>query len=292
MKVIGYLQLLRIPAIFTVISNILAAHFIATQDNSIQWGNLFLLIVISVAIYLSGMVLNDCYDFDEDSIYSPHRPLPAGHIELNNAWRLGWGLMLMGLLLAFYAGVTQFTVTLVLALLVILYNGYLKQTVIAPLLMGSCRYFNWILGFSFVPFKQEAFIFALPIFFYISALTYLSTEEATIVKNRSPLVVCVIGMILCLLLLLSFLIPGPVSTANTSIAILISLFILNVAYVLWQTNRDYSSQQIQKAVKTLIMGVIPLDALIVLTQVSYWQAFIILLLLIPGWFLSQRLRVT
>jgi len=289
--VVSYLQLLRIPAIFTVLSNILAAHFIAIQGHSIQWANLFLLMIISSAIYLSGMVLNDCYDFKEDSVYSPHRPLPAGYISLDKAWSLGWGLMLTGLVVAFYAGVMQFTVALVLALLVILYNGYLKQTIIAPLLMGGCRYFNWILGFSFVPLTKEGFIIALPIFFYISALTYLSTEEATLEKNKTPLLTCFVGMIICLLLL-SFPILGSITIANSSTAILVILFILNIVYLLWQTNLNFTSQQIQKTVKTLIMGIIPLDALIVLTQQSYWQAFIIFLLLIPGWFLSQRLRVT
>src|SRR5690606_7494264 len=71
-----YLRLIRAPAVFTAISNIVAAHLVAAS-GVIEWGSLAALVLASCALLAAGMVLNDCFDQYVDARTHPKRPLPS-----------------------------------------------------------------------------------------------------------------------------------------------------------------------------------------------------------------------
>ena len=78
---LGYLQLLRLPNVFTAIADVLMG-FLVTHAV-IQPGEgwiLALLATTSVLLYMAGMVLNDVFDADVDARERPWRPIPSGRV--------------------------------------------------------------------------------------------------------------------------------------------------------------------------------------------------------------------
>ena len=286
--IFNYLQLVRAPAVFTAISNILAAHIIVTQGQ-VHWPSLLLLLVASAALYMSGMVLNDCFDFDEDIRDRPARPLPSGRIRIKTAWRLGWILIATGLASASLAGFKQFIIALFLSVLIIFYNAAAKKSLFGTLVMGGCRYLNWLLGLSIVPFLPEYFILALPIFIYVSSLTLLSTVETT-ANNRIYILFSSFGMLACVSVIFFIQLKAHHMQLLSGMVLLFSL--LAILFRMLKTYQDFSPFQIQKTIKWLIMGIIPLDALITLSSTYIWGSVVILFLLLPGWILARSMRVT
>jgi 4-hydroxybenzoate polyprenyltransferase len=287
-SLINYLQLMRAPAVFTAISNILAAHLIVTNGN-IQWLNLTILMLASAALYLAGMILNDCFDYQEDARERPNRPLPAGRIALKTAWSLGWLLLGSGVILASLVGFQQLTIAIVLSAFIIIYNGYAKQTLIGTTVMGGCRYLNWLLGLSVLPLQSTQFILALPIFIYVAALTLLSIDETSATK-KNYLVFSFIIMLLGSFLLLFIQLAITKSTLVGPI-VLLGLFML-IANRMLKTYQNFTPAQIQKTIKFLVMGIIPLDALLVLSSNHFLGAVVVLSLLAPSWLLARSIRVT
>ncbi len=287
-RVLSYLQLMRFPAVFTAISNVVSAYLIAYQDASVEWLSLANIVFISSALYFSGMVLNDCFDLKEDRLERPQRPLPSAKIQIATAWKMGWGLMAMGVLWAYFVGQTTLTCALLLALFIIIYDGAAKQSIMAPLVMGGCRYINWLLGFSFISLQTEHFLIPAPVFFYICSLTFLSTEETSAEKRQSTFLLYLGAMSISLLSLFFLLI-----NASLYLSLLIfSVFAIALGKISWKTYTHYSPVNIQKAVKSLLLGVIPLDAILVFSQTGDWRFVWVILLLIPGRYFSRYLRVT
>ena len=54
------------------------------------------------------MVLNDVFDVEEDREKRPERPLPSGAIAVDDARKLGIGLLAVGVIGGWVAGVTGF----------------------------------------------------------------------------------------------------------------------------------------------------------------------------------------
>src|SRR5262249_54594206 len=117
-----YLELLRLPAVFTAMADVLMGVLVAgwTSDPAnpidvikryaLGIGSLavgvVLLTVTSGCLYLAGMVLNDFFDQQRDVRERPSRPIPSGRVAARAAGRLGLGLLLAGMLAGI--GVTTF----------------------------------------------------------------------------------------------------------------------------------------------------------------------------------------
>ncbi|MDR2346439.1 MAG: UbiA family prenyltransferase [Planctomycetaceae bacterium] len=192
------LQLLRISALPTLLSNVLAAYFIGSGNDLF----LLLLLLISMSsIYLGGMVLNDYFDSEIDSIERPERPIPSGKISLQTAFALGMSLLSFGVVIGFIcpfiSGGSNFEKQVAIVLITVLfccvisYNAFLKRmSLIGPVIMGTCR----ILCYLFVFFNVERnvlishTIFSVCAGIYIMCLTMLSRFESNsprIQKNVS-----------------------------------------------------------------------------------------------------------
>ena len=79
---LAYLRLMRLPNVFTALSNV-AMGFAFARDWNRPFGTsdailLACLAGASALLYTAGMVLNDVFDYDVDRQERPFRPLPSG----------------------------------------------------------------------------------------------------------------------------------------------------------------------------------------------------------------------
>lgn len=291
MTVLTFLKLIRAPAGFTAISNILAAAVIASS-NQLN-ADLILLITASVLFYFSGMALNDCFDYQEDLAERPQRPIPSGELSLKAAWLIGFTLMSAALVCAFCYSTASGYIGLALASAIILYNGFIKQGLLGSMCMASCRYFNWLLGASFVALSVNSWLFSLPIFFYITGLTLLSKQE-THGRDKNAVWFCAIMIALTTISAVYLIVEiFTLSTQQQIIAaLLIAAWFAMMASKLIKVFKHFQPQNIQQLIGWMVIGVIPLDALLVALSGEYLFSLIILALLPPCRMLNKYLYVT
>src|SRR5688572_1106588 len=170
------------------------------------WG----LLAASSCLYCAGMVLNDVNDIETDRRERPHRPLPSGRISLSSARGLGYALLALGVGLASLSGflsgqVRSGVVALLLAVAIVLYDGLLKRTPLAPLLMGCCRTLNVLLGMSALagPWHAMHYVIAAGVGLYIVGVTWFARTEAR-ESNRVQLAMGTAVMLGGIALLASF----------------------------------------------------------------------------------------
>ncbi len=205
----SYLELLRLPNVFTAVADVAMGFFFVhatwafdgqTQPPSLlpvgAW-TLGLLIASSASLYLAGMVLNDLFDVELDREEQPYRPLPSGRVSLAAAGLLGWNLLSAGVMLAAAAAVLvqrfppahvdgfvivwrSALVAAALAVLVVLYNAWLKRTPLGPVAMGGCRALNVLLGMSVLRenWRVEHWTVATAIGVYIAGVTWFARDDA------------------------------------------------------------------------------------------------------------------
>src|SRR4051794_38493321 len=96
----AYLELVRLPNLFTAVGDIVAGYLIVTRGVDLSWRDLSILMVASICLYAGGVVLNDYFDRDVDAVERPERPIPSGRIRAPGALKLGMGLLGIGCLCA------------------------------------------------------------------------------------------------------------------------------------------------------------------------------------------------
>src|SRR4051794_19149635 len=109
-----YLQLVRLPNLFTAAADSLAGWLIVrgSLEEPRRWVPL---VLASVAIYAAGIVLNDVFDFEIDRVERPNRPLPSGRVSRRfAAWAGGIALVLGPCLAALSGSMVSFVVALIL----------------------------------------------------------------------------------------------------------------------------------------------------------------------------------
>lgn len=166
----AWAELVRLPNMFTIIADISAAYFLvlggsgwytgaigrAAQDSGehVLWIVLGLALTSAISLYWAGMILNDVFDLRRDARARRGRPLTRRAISLGRARCAGWGLLLLGVLPPLAVGVCYrsdigwipLIVAVALSICIVLYDGPLKRTPLAPLLMGACRTLSFLLG--------------------------------------------------------------------------------------------------------------------------------------------------
>ena len=285
---LSYLRLLRLPNGFTALSNILAAQLIVSQGRP-EWGGLGLLMVASLCLYSGGIVLNDYFDYEEDLRERPSRPLPSGQVSLRTAALLGFGLLGGGILCGGLVGTAQLAIAIVVALLVLLYDSYAKHTPLGGVAMGACRFGNWILGLSYGGSLALDWPLALPVLLYVTSLTLLSRAETTAAR-RLPLLLCAVGILLTAATIVALVLTERL--AHTWALAVLAGAVLLIGYRLWTTFRHYTPSNIQLAVKTLVLGIIPLDAILTFAGAPWWGGLLVLALYLPGTWLARKMYVT
>ncbi|TLM75011.1 SCO3242 family prenyltransferase [Pseudarthrobacter sp. NamB4] len=140
-----YLELVRAPAVLTVIGDTLAGGAAAGHRLG---GRRTLLPLASACFYAGGMALNDYADRGTDADERPERPIPSGRISPNKALAAAAVLTLAGLgLSAAGGGRRAAAVGLPLAAAIWTYDLLAKQhPVSGALTMGSCRALDVLMG--------------------------------------------------------------------------------------------------------------------------------------------------
>ncbi len=204
----SYLELLRLPNVFTAIADVAMGFFFVQaawafsddpQPSLLPIGlwTVGLLAAASALLYSAGMVLNDVFDIELDREEQPDRPLPSGRIPLSSARWLGWQLLTLGIMLAsgtavmlakypaartdsFVISWRPAIVAAALAVLIVLYNAGLKRTPLGPVAMGGCRMLNVLLGMSVLrgPWRIEHWAVAAGIGVYIAGVTWFARNDA------------------------------------------------------------------------------------------------------------------
>lgn len=304
LKLRAWLQLLRFPAVFTAMADILLGHFIASEEHrsfavgSFRFdapGKLLLLLGASSCLYLSGMAFNDFFDHREDAMKRPGRPIPSGRISPLGAAMLATVLMLAGLLLASFAGMHSLFVAVLLALAILGYDGGLKRTVAGPVVMGLCRYLNVMLGASDVPsWQYPQTIAATAMGFYVLGVTIFAQHEED-ASDPQKLIYSSAMMNAATLLMAGCILFWSNKFGRIPVLSLLCL-ILVVARIdrgLWNAIRFPQPSMVQRAVKIALLSIIPLDATLVLAGTARWDlAILTVALLLPSYIIAKWLYVT
>jgi hypothetical protein len=300
----AYLELLRGPNVLTAMADVAMGFlFVHVAWTTTGVWLLGLLLAASSLLYASGVVLNDLFDFEIDSRQRPERPLPSGRIPLPAARRLGWTLLLSGLVpawgCALLAGnLRPGMVAGLLAGCILLYDAYLKRTPLGPPLMGGCRMLNVLLGMSVATtaWQTADWLVAGGIGTYVAGVTWFARTEAQR-SSRLHLALATAVMMLGFALVASF--PWWTSSLRPLIERQPIrwdvLMVIVTAVIGWRCLRAViqpSPDRVQSVVMLCILWLAVIDAAVCyVTRGAVW-AVAILLLLLPATLLSRWIRLT
>ena len=301
-RVLAYLRLLRLPTVFTALADIflgfLLTHPALTSDEGPNPLPAFLLLcAASAGLYLSGMVFNDYFDRLIDAEERPNRPIPSGAISPVAALRLGGVLMLIGLVAAGFVGMPSLLVAVALCALVLGYDGGLKKTPLGPLVMGSCRVGNVLLGASAVTViadvvQRPQLPIALGLGVYIVGVTLFARQEAT-TSRRSGLLMATVVINGGIVGLAAYVNAAAPETHRLSALMVLAMILFTLDRRLAVAIAQPSPQVVQLAIKVLLLSLVMLDAtLIVAFNGSVELAMLTAALLIPAFGLSRVIAMT
>ena len=294
-KVLPWLQLIRLPNVFTAVADVLMG-FMFVQLGIQPVLRLIPLLIATCCLYSAGMVLNDVFDFAVDSKERPGRPLPSGRISVGLARYVGLGLLGVGVLSAFLAGTQSGIVAVLLATAVYLYDGVAKQTPIAPVVMGSCRFLNVLLGMSCAAefLQPDQLLIAGGLGTYVAGITWFARCEAK-QSDRNMLTfglgVMALGVIL--LGLFPWFTEKRLLLRSAMIwPTLLVLLMISVVRRCVTAIADPAPKNVQAAVKHSIFSLVVLDAAVVLAVVGPVPAVAVVALLLPTVFLGKWIYST
>ena len=263
---ISWLQLLRIPTVFTAIADI-CAGFLLTHLSAEPRGEFWLLIGSSSCLYLAGMVFNDVFDRKIDAQERPERPIPSGRISPGAAVSAGCVLIILGNILAWCVGMNSLKIALILTAAVLAYDGMLRKTPLGPVAMGVCRFLNVMLGASAIGFWPSIWArpqlqVAIGIGVYVIGLTWFARREATH-PQRWQLILAAIVVNLGVLVLADLASSWPGDGALTAVFTALGVTTIAVNGKLLMPIVRPEPARVQAAVVTMLMSIIMLDAIMV-----------------------------
>lgn len=173
-------QLVRLPNVFTAAADSLAGWLIV--GGSLHQPKTWLpLSLASMALYASGMAMNDVCDLEVDRIERPNRPLPAGLVHHRFAVVLIIVLLALAVVLASLAGRWAGLTAALLGVVITSYNFGVKHTPFGPWNMGACRGLNVAMGMVAVTPNFVSWTWCVPIaiMVFVAGVTYISRLEMT-----------------------------------------------------------------------------------------------------------------
>jgi 4-hydroxybenzoate polyprenyltransferase len=258
------LQLIRPANVATALADVLAGYAVTglPVDSRLAW-----LVPAGACLYAGGVVLNDVFDRQLDAVERPERPLPSGRISVATAGFLGAGLLAAGVLLALGAGRTPAVVALATALVVLLYDAWGKhRRFIGPFNMGLCRALNLMLGVSAAPaVLPTAWPLGCIPLVYIAGVTVVSRGEVHGAARRVPVVALV--MVGATVAALAGLAASRASTTTGQLAAfgLVGVLGWRVLPAFWRAVQDTTPGTIRLAVRTGVLSLVLVDAVIATT---------------------------
>lgn len=276
-RLFAYLQLMRPANIVTAWADVLAGF--AAAGAAVSFDPLGWLLLATTGLYGGGVVFNDIFDAELDTVERPERPLPSGRASMSGAIALGSFLLVGGIVAAVQVSAVSGAIALAVALLALVYDAWGKhQSFLAPLNMGACRGGNLLLGVSATPGAVALYwtLAWLPVA-YIAAVTALSRGE---VKGGKPIT----GVIA--LSLLGIVIGALVALAlwqNWHWQAMLPFLILLAARVFppfVRATLDPQAQTIRHAIKRAVLSLIILNATLA-AGLGGWIFGLVVLALLP-----------
>jgi len=292
-------QLVRLPNLPTAIADIALAA-LATDSLPRQWLAFLLLAIASCSLYMAGMVWNDYFDSDRDRKERPERPIPSGRISRKVAGRIGVTLLALGLVFACLAGAARvddegnrdtlrpLSMAICLTVAIFAYDGWLKKTAMGPVAMGSCRFFNVLMGITLSggwawPLGPAL---ALAVGTYIAGVTWFARTEA-VRSNQRALAGAAAVMLLGLLVGLGCAALVPEGKPSPLFVYLLAGLAFWVGFPLVAAIRKPVPGNVQKGVKRSLMGLIVFDAILA-CGVAGTVGLILVVLLAPSIYLNRQ----
>lgn len=310
----SWMQLLRLPALLTAWADIFLGYLLTHNPWGLS-GSEFrgelpifgLLLLASSGLYLAGMVWNDYFDFAIDQKERPERPLPSGRISPQAAFRAGVFLVILGINSAASIGTISTAlwhwnplwIALLITIAMFSYDGLLKGTVIGPVNMGLCRFFNVLLGASCSgirwtgPFQMPQLWIAAGLAVYVCGVTWFARTEASISSRRSLAgAMCVVNAGLAILL--SWVWNGIIAVDPQHATLLIGIIALTINRHLIVALISPTPQRVQQGVRMMLLSIIPLDCALIYTHHNRieFATLLAIALLLPTFTLGRLVRVT
>ena len=293
-----YLQLVRLPNLFTAAADPLAGWLVATGSLALpgRWGPL---VAASVLIYAAGIVLNDVFDVEVDRRERPGRPLPSGRVPYRLAAWFGGLALLAGPAVAALSGSrTSALVAGLLALAVLLYDAGLKRTPVGPIAMGTCRALNLLLGLSQAEHLGGlwGWIIAGSFGLFVVGVTWISRSEVEPARTGGIMA----GLLLQLLGIFLLLYPAsfyggllkvPHRYPVVAFAVSVVLAFLVVRAGMRALLRPVPPV-VQAAVKTGVLSLVWLDVVAVAATRGPVPALAVAALWLPAFLLAKWLYAT
>jgi len=144
------LRLLRLPLVWTALADVLAGAAVALSGPAdFSWSRLWPLLILSPALYLFGMALNDLLDADDDRQAGRDRPIARGELSRLNAVSVAAFLLGLACIAAAFLPAAARDMAQATLAFIILYNTLAKRaTLTAVPFMAACRAANILIGFA------------------------------------------------------------------------------------------------------------------------------------------------
>lgn len=295
MAILPYLKLTRPANLVTAVSDIwagiaLSGLFGLASSPLGQTRAIVLLSGASVCLYAGGVVMNDVFDAELDSVERPERPIPSQKASKTVAAIWGSLLLAAGIILSFLQHPSCGWIACMIAGAALLYDWRGKHhPFLGPLNMGICRGFNLLLGMSIFPaaLLVNGWTAVVPVI-YIAAITLVSRGEVH-GGSRSALRTAFVFYLIvtCSIMAVAFLRHRPLATLP-----FLLLFVLMVFPPLRKAFRNPSGPVIGRAVKAGVLALILLNASWVAAGMGPWWALITALLLPVSLVVARFFEVT
>ncbi|MCA9193687.1 MAG: UbiA family prenyltransferase [Planctomycetales bacterium] len=311
-RLADWAELVRLPNIFTLISNCIVAALVAI--DSLGPGLTFVPVLLaSMFFYWAGMILNDVVDIEKDREHRPSRPLPSGRISPVVAGHVATGFLLISPIIVL--AITNFRKTpplwmgaafgsaVLLSLSIRAYDSILKSTPIAPILMGLCRTLNILMvGFTCLALNAAETLpppllaYSAAIGIYIFGVTIFARRE----DRQSWRAQLVFGLLFVLagLTVIAILPRWAPENRNWPLPplggylILVTLLGLTVAHRAVAAIAHPVPRKVQLSVRHAILSLIFIDATVGLMWGGTWYGILIVLLLLPTFASALKYRST
>jgi len=286
------LKLMRIALVPTACADVLAGFFLSLPTNA-KWEYLDVLglAFISAMVYCAGMVMNSLFDLQKDQQTAPDRVLASGMVSVRTAVFVLFALLGLAFCRAALFGPKVLVIFGWLLLAVALYNGLLKTWGLGgAIMMGTCRFFNVLLGMSLVDGASRPLFFPVLLGIYVASVTAWSLGE-DVEKQSRWLWIGGVGVCACWVAIAVW--SGWEREANALVILALAIWTgPDIWRALQKTSRTKRvlSENVGKTVHRLLFGIMGLDACALL-QCGHPVAACVVLVLCVAMFWMQKKRL-
>jgi 4-hydroxybenzoate polyprenyltransferase len=266
--------LVRLPAVLSVPGDILLGSAMTPPR---RFGRTVGMVGSSALLYLGGMALNDWADREIDARERPDRPIPSGRVSPTTALAVAAACTAGGITLARLA--RGLPVSLPLAVAVWAYDLALKQTAAGPVAMATCRTLDVLAGAGSP--RRRAIPAAALVGAHTAVVTGLSRQEASGGDRKGVYramagTAAVSGLLLRMGAARARTAGGRRGRVrHTGAAVLAGAYAGTFGWAQLAAAREPSSRNLQRAVGTGVLGLMPLEASLLVASGSPGSAALV-----------------